>query len=98
MTNAEKYKTAEERREAYRRDCAHRAEQGDFTFSPFEWLDLEYKKELLPCPFCGGEAVVDKEIPFLTPTFRVKCSVCGIGTDIHSFKQPSIDAWNRRVK
>lgn len=98
MTNAEKYKTAEERHKAYYTYVGNcykkhiRAEEGFF------WLELEAEEELLPCPFCGGEAIFDKQVAYITSSFRVKCSKCEIGTELHEYKQCAIDTWNRRAK
>lgn len=99
MTNAEKFKTSEERHKGYALYCeSMRSANLPILHDKFEWLELEYEIVLRRCPFCGGEAIVDKDVPFITPIFRVKCSVCEIGTDIHSYKQCAIDAWNSRVK
>lgn len=58
LTNEQKYKTAEERKVAYK------AYIEDFTqpiIGQFEWLALEaeYEKKPKPCPFCGDECYVD---------------------------------------
>ena len=61
--------------------------------------------ELKPCPFCGGEAVIN-EIPPHKHTFvnmpdcegftYIECTGCGctIGADT---TQQAIEAWNRRA-
>lgn len=60
------------------------------------------KPQLMPCPFCGGEAVV------LGCGYghRVECEICGSGTiyfkhgidtDEESYRM-AIEAWNRRVE
>lgn len=60
MTNGEKYKTAEERAEAYSK--TQDVQRGRGFVSPilaFAWLELEAAEEKpLPCPFCGGECEV----------------------------------------
>ena len=65
MTNAEKYKTAEERVEAFRKFCdatklKKQCEDAlSCTECQFAWLDMEAEEERpLPCPFCGGGADV----------------------------------------
>ena len=108
MTNFEKYRDTDEALEAFRNACA---KEGDYYCDqtqncPYfhknnplqgcfhKWLASEYI-ELKPCPFCGGKAIVD--IPPTFPLYRVKCSVCENRTDLHTFKRPAIEAWNRRV-
>ena len=51
--------------------------------------------ELLPCPFCGGKAALEG---FDAPEYWVWCLECKASTDMHTCKQPAIDAWNKRVK
>lgn len=51
--------------------------------------------ELKPCPFCGGEAVVDGCDDAL---WVVICKKCYIETSLQSTEQDAIDAWNRRVE
>jgi len=65
-----------------------------------------YKQSnLLPCPFCGGEAIesynrVDK-------FSYVSCKTCGVKTGDYTWKEDiphdsahskSVNAWNRRVQ
>ena len=71
MTNEQKYKTAEERNDAFNewcfnRDCetcklkAHNFDGGDGC--RFYWLALEAEEEKPePCPFCGGTTEVTKD-------------------------------------
>ena len=50
-------------------------------------------KELLPCPFCGGQA-------FLNPhyyDFCVECFFCGAGTSFHHTEEEAIKRWNTRT-
>ena len=49
-------------------------------------------KELLPCPFCGGEA----ESIDLFPHFFVKCKNCATSTGFHSNISNAIKDWNTR--
>ena len=69
MTNAEKYKTAEERARAFDKFCiehicnkcqlevACRHTRGQFT-----WLDLEAEEEKIEdCPYCGCECCAEDD-------------------------------------
>lgn len=51
--------------------------------------------ELLPCPFCGGDADLFKCIDGAWSTWILEC-VCGIEMRFIS-KEEAIKAWNRRV-
>lgn len=50
--------------------------------------------ELLPCPFCGGEAELTG---FDAPEFWVWCPNCKASTDAHTGKQSAVAAWNTRA-
>lgn len=54
--------------------------------------------ELKRCPFCGGKA---EEVITGKNTgdwkYRVRCTVCGIGTGATVCNPTHIDKWNRRV-
>lgn len=65
--------------------------------------------ELKPCPFCGGEAVVDKyPVRGYEPavSFEVRCSICGqkrVGGYFDTVdksekwaRRKAIEAWNNR--
>lgn len=62
MTNAEKYKTTEERFKALNKWCDSGVKQGSSKClsngcikCTLKWLELEAEEEEpLPCPFCGG--------------------------------------------
>lgn len=87
MTNAEKYKTAKERRKAYYKYLSADSPVTD----EFLWLELEAEEELKPCPFCGGEA---KTIS----SGVVRCSCCGSQTRVFTSINVAIPTWNRRAK
>ena len=52
-------------------------------------------KELLPCPFCGGEAEV-VNILWLEDCF-LTCKGCGIVTPSYDTEKEAINAWNTRT-
>ena len=53
----------------------------------------ENKTELLPCPFCGGEA----DEVYADGLFAVVCQSCFIGTLEQSVPEDSHASWNRRA-
>jgi Lar family restriction alleviation protein len=98
MTNAEKFKTAEERRMAYDDYCEECGKRHKAITDEFGWLELECKVELKPCPFCGGEArIIDLEDPEYK-YYQIRCSKCMCKTESHLGMEEAIAVWNRRVK
>ena len=51
--------------------------------------------ELKPCPFCGGEAIVDGCDDTL---WIVICKECNASIGHKGTEQEAIDAWNRRIE
>lgn len=106
MTNEQKYKTPEERIDAFKRYCAKRdcddCQAYKIHHYPdgrmdciVRWLALEAEEELLSCPLCGGEAVAVQ--PWLTGGASVICEKCG--TFIWAPTQAeAISVWNRSAK
>lgn len=106
MTNAEKFKTAEERQSNFNKFCkqyvrclhcplGHSSRLG---ICRFKWLELEAKEELQPCPFCGGDASLlsgteDHEVVCSNPD----CAAAFVARSFASAEE-AISAWNRRVK
>lgn len=56
--------------------------------------DDEVANELLPCPFCGGKAEIDR----YTIKPYVSCTRCGCSMpDRHQTVEQAIEAWNTRM-
>lgn len=52
-------------------------------------------RRLLPCPFCGGEAYMNKRGSRFGPICFVKCEVCGAQTRAKSIEESvESDDWN----
>ncbi len=49
--------------------------------------------ELLPCPFCGGEASIDKKLSW--DNWRIRCSSCYVMYE-NELKSEIIRVWNLR--
>lgn len=62
-------------------------------------------EELIPCPFCGGEARFHDCIELENDTLKgiyggkvgVHCGVCGVATQPYESKKDAVETWNRRV-
>lgn len=61
--------------------------------------------ELLPCPFCGGEAkdihgytMSEEETEFIIPFYKVFCKKCQNRTSEFYDLEEAIAAWNRRAE
>lgn len=107
MTNAEKFKTAEERSKAFGNYCNSQSRgcnkcplnkfAGD-CLCRFAWLDLEYNVVLKPCPFCGGEARTVSGNSVGATLYIVECKKC-FATTVSKLKEDeAISEWNRRVQ
>lgn len=48
------------------------------------------------CPFCGGEAYLDK-IQDIYPKFFIRCRGCQVETKWHAIRNDAITAWNTRT-
>lgn len=97
-TNQELYKTANSRREAFIKFCrAHEcakcpALMKGYNECRFKWLELPADVQLKPCPFCGGEAVLD----VYKGTGLVSCKSCTLVTQTGDDVLSAVEAWNRR--
>ena len=56
-------------------------------------------RDLLPCPFCGGEAAAYVEHSKFPPGYYygVECDKCDARTGEFDHKEEAIAAWNRRA-
>lgn len=106
MTNEEKFKTVEERSEAFQCFCRSAGGCVSCAISNalpgfrclFEWLALEAEEKPLPCPFCGGDAK-SEFMPLLENSYYyVRCKICRSSTRSCKTKDEAIAAWNRREK
>lgn len=52
--------------------------------------------ELLPCPFCGGEAYLRDDNAIIEPSFWCDCGSCDCGTPSFDKPEYAIKAWNTR--
>lgn len=107
MTNEQKYKTPEERAEAFSKfccisrkcdDCAC-AKQGKkgISLCEFKWLTLEAEEEKpLPCPFCGSKDI--KVIQATVSGYVATCNDCWAASRAETTKADAVAAWNRRAK
>ena len=50
--------------------------------------------ELLPCPFCGGEARLTVHEGY----HRASCFTCGNGTRAYADRHEAVRRWSRRVE
>lgn len=104
MTNAEKYKTTEERFKALNKWCDSGVKQGSSKClsngcikCTLKWLELEAEEEEpLPCPFCGFRCFAAKSI--CGKTWRVFCEQnisCAYSSGAYATKDDAIAAHNR---
>lgn len=57
---------------------------------------MSKENELLPCPFCGGKAFLNKEWKE-TFGFFGECSECESSTYYSLSREEAVNAWNRRA-
>lgn len=98
MTNEERFKSAIERRAEYIKYRGFCKKQKLFVVDEFDWLALQHKEELKPCPFCGEEAGIIKVAQGHFEYSVVECKKCLCRTVGLSSEAEAISKWNRRVK
>ena len=54
-------------------------------------------KELLPCPFCGGDEPVIEKVGAFSRLFAVFCNACEIMGEKMTTPEKAISAWNTRT-
>lgn len=59
--------------------------------------DCASRESLLPCPLCGGTAILYKK-GFDEYIVRVRCTCCGAQTAHHPMSGTAIKEWNTRCK
>ena len=105
MTNAEKFKTAEEMAREFSRFCyARKCDECQLNKSnePYPvdccmafWLELEAEYKPLPCPFCGEECTAT----VMKDEWRVSCVVSGCyRSSFFGTEAEAIAAHNRVAK
>lgn len=70
------------------------------NFQPFTPQTTEpvAGQELLPCPFCGHSASLNKNHDKLSNSRWVTCDGCLVATPGYSGKETAVMAWNKRIK
>ena len=53
--------------------------------------------DLKPCPFCGGYAMIDKELLSGHWVYQVRCTGCWATSPKINTKKEVVEAWNRRT-
>ena len=87
------------------RDYIHVNDGGEVSWIPGEVLregsgEMRETNELLPCPFCGGEAEIES-IEWIEPALNLhgaKCKHCGAESAVGETKALAIGAWNTRAE
>jgi len=56
--------------------------------------------KLKPCPFCGGKAIIEKDVlgPNRLFIYRGECALCSSRTGDYTEYEEAIKAWNTRVE
>lgn len=59
--------------------------------------DINNKHDkLLPCPFCGGEGILQESEFMCLPVWSIACLNCQTYCDEYDAKEKAIKAWNTR--
>lgn len=104
MTNGEKYVTAHERAEAFRKYCEKTHDiaggpcvtQERCSICSLKWLDLECEEEKpLPCPFCASG---ETKVVGINHAKKVLCECCKAEGSEKDSTEQAVEAWNTVVK
>ena len=59
---------------------------------------MDNQIELLPCPFCGGEAILtSRETNYFATRYFVMCEQCHAESKNCQHKEDAVYAWNKRA-
>ncbi len=62
-------------------------------------LDTRGKRQLKPCPFCGGKATLCKNMQNKRrDSYYVQCDKCLTSMAVSYYEKTVIKAWNKRSK
>lgn len=53
--------------------------------------------DLKPCPFCGGEAILETGDGNISEEFYIYCPECDFESGVYSEPQFIVEKWNRRA-
>lgn len=56
------------------------------------------REALLPCPFCGGKAMVCGVLIFEVTHCAIQCNNCGVRSDSFQYEADAIQSWNTRAQ
>lgn len=97
VTNEERFKSAIERRAEYIKYRDFCKKQKLFVVDEFDWLALQHKEELKPCPFCDHTDIRMRQNN-TKDVWYIFCNKCGCSTGGDVVRDMAIAAWNRRAK
>lgn len=69
------------------------------NFKALYSCDLEEVEDLKPCPFCGGEAKINRIVNTFYQYARYfsSCTRCSAESKVFETEQEAIEAWNTRA-
>jgi hypothetical protein len=94
MTNAKKFKTADERKKAYSQYCDDCAEDDKAVFGTFDWLDMEY----VPPPETIPDIVAEIRKKHPAKKYPAEYGGGEVPNKMRDLADRIESAWNRRAK